>query len=78
MASSSQQFNNTTGDANISDVPPSPSREPDTILSPARDNNTTIGPESDPHDGRETSVSLSSDEEDVEVLTERRMGKRPQ
>ncbi|PNX66431.1 hypothetical protein L195_g055090, partial [Trifolium pratense] len=50
--------------------------EHNTILSPVHDNATTRGPESDPRDGRETSIS--SDEEDVEVLTERRTGKCPQ
>ncbi|PNX59040.1 hypothetical protein L195_g059487, partial [Trifolium pratense] len=77
MASSSHQFNTNTGDENVLNVPGSPQPEHNTVLSPVRDNTTTTrGPESDPRDGRETSVS--SDEEDVEVLTERQTGKRPQ
>ncbi|PNX57750.1 hypothetical protein L195_g058849, partial [Trifolium pratense] len=76
MASSSHQFNNTTGDENVSNVPGSPSREHNTVLSPMRDNTITTAPESDIRDDQETSVS--SEEEDVEVLTDRRTGKRPQ
>ncbi|PNX68333.1 hypothetical protein L195_g063932, partial [Trifolium pratense] len=75
-ASSSQPLNTDTGDENVLNVPPSPPPKHNTVLSPVRDD-TTIprGPETDSRDGRET--SLSSDEEDVENLTDRRMGKRP-
>ncbi|CAJ2662458.1 unnamed protein product [Trifolium pratense] len=77
MASSSQQLNTDTGDENVLNVPPSPPPQHNTVLSPVRDDTTVArGPEADSRDGRET--SLSSDEEDVEVLTDRRMGKRPQ
>ncbi|PNX70896.1 hypothetical protein L195_g057852, partial [Trifolium pratense] len=77
MASSSQQLNTDTGDENVLNVSPSPPPQHNTVLSSVRDDTTTTrGPESDPRDGRETSVS--SDEEDVEVLTKRRTGKRPQ
>ncbi|PNX63739.1 hypothetical protein L195_g061778, partial [Trifolium pratense] len=64
-------------DENVLNVPPSPPPQHNTVLSPVRDNTiATHGPETDSRDGRETSVS--SDEEDVEALTERRTGKRPQ
>ncbi|CAJ2646924.1 unnamed protein product [Trifolium pratense] len=77
MASSSQQLNTNTGDENVINVPPSPPPQHNTVLSPVRDNTTAAhGPESDSRDRRET--SLSSDEEDVEVATDRRTGKRPQ
>ncbi|PNX64635.1 hypothetical protein L195_g062212 [Trifolium pratense] len=57
MASSSQQFNNNTdGDENVSNIPTSPSREHNTVLSPVRDNNMTVGPQNDPRDVREASV----------------------
>ncbi|XP_045802482.1 proline-rich receptor-like protein kinase PERK9 [Trifolium pratense] len=73
----SWQLNTNTGDDNVLNVPPSPPPQHNTVLSPVRDDTTTTrGPESDPRDGRETSVS--SDEEDVEVLTKRQTGKRPQ
>ncbi|CAJ2665348.1 unnamed protein product [Trifolium pratense] len=77
MASSSQQLNTDTGDENVLNVPPSPPPQRNTVLSPVRDDTTVArGPETDPRDGRET--SLSSDEEDVEALTDRRLGKRLQ
>ncbi|CAJ2656001.1 unnamed protein product [Trifolium pratense] len=77
MASSSQQLNTDTGDDNVLNVPSSPPPQHNTVLSPVRDDTTVArGPETDPRDGRET--SLSSDEEDVEALTDRRLGKRLQ
>ncbi|CAJ2677241.1 unnamed protein product [Trifolium pratense] len=77
MASSSQQLNTDAGDDNVLNVPSSPPPQHNTVLSPVRDDTTvTRGPETDSRDGRE--ASLSSDEEDVEILTDRRMGKRPQ
>ncbi|CAJ2663183.1 unnamed protein product [Trifolium pratense] len=77
MASSSQPLNTDTGDDNVLNVPSSPPPQHNTVLSPVRDNTTAShGPETDSRDGRET--SLSSDEEDVEILTDRQMGKRPQ
>ncbi|CAJ2627752.1 unnamed protein product [Trifolium pratense] len=77
MASSSQQLNTDAGDDSVLNVPSSPPPQHNTVLSPVRDNTAVSrGPETDSRDGRET--SLSSDEEDVEILTDRQMGKRPQ
>ncbi|MCI42515.1 hypothetical protein A2U01_0063752, partial [Trifolium medium] len=47
-----------------------------TVLSPVDDNDQTL-PEYDPRDGRETSPS-SEEGDEVQILTERQSGKRPQ
>ncbi|PNX68767.1 hypothetical protein L195_g064131, partial [Trifolium pratense] len=58
MASSSQQLNTDTGDENMLNVPPSPLLQHNAVLSPVRDDTTVArGPETDPRDGRETSLS---------------------
>ncbi|MCI38030.1 hypothetical protein A2U01_0059258, partial [Trifolium medium] len=72
MASSSQQLND-GGDHDA--VPASPPPEHSPVLSPVDNNDQTL-PESDPRDGRET--SLSSEEGDgVQILTDHQSGKRP-
>ncbi|MCI73994.1 hypothetical protein A2U01_0095258, partial [Trifolium medium] len=53
----------------------SPHREHNTVLSPVRSNEKQV-PETDPKDGLEASPS-SEDGEDLQILTERQLGKRP-
>ncbi|MCI72070.1 hypothetical protein A2U01_0093333, partial [Trifolium medium] len=64
------------GDDHTAAIQISPHREHNTVLSPVR-NTEKLVPETDPSDGLETSL-FSEDGEDLQVLTERQTGKRPQ
>ncbi|MCI21316.1 hypothetical protein A2U01_0042482, partial [Trifolium medium] len=73
MASSSQQLNN---GVNHDAIPTSPPPEHGTVPSPVDNNDQTLQ-ESDPRDGRETSIS-SEEGDGVQILTECQSGKCPQ
>jgi hypothetical protein len=78
MASASNTHNDADhGNDNRDFVPTASSpKEHNTVLSPVRQNEQPI-PESDPRDGHETSLS-SEEDDDMQVLTVRQSGKRPQ
>ncbi|MCI37725.1 hypothetical protein A2U01_0058951, partial [Trifolium medium] len=71
---SSSQINNDGNDHTAVDT--SMDREQNTVLSPVQDHDNRV-PESDPRDGFEASLS-SEDDEDLQILSERQIGKRPQ
>jgi hypothetical protein len=78
MASASNTHNDADhGNDNRDFVPTASSpKEHNTVLSPVRQNEQPV-PESDPRDGHETSLS-SEEDDDMQVLTVRQSGKRPQ
>jgi hypothetical protein len=78
MASGSNTCNDADHVADHTDLIPtasSPERH-NTVLSPVRHNERSI-PESDPRDGHETALS-SEEDDDMQILTARQSGKRPQ
>jgi hypothetical protein len=78
MASASNTHNDADHGNNNRDfvLTASSPKEHNTILSPVRQNEQPV-PESDPRDGHETSLS-SEEDDDMQVLTVRQSGKRPQ